>query len=238
MTNVRTFRKHFDEDIARAFHVQAHAASLAGPEELLAQDLLRSAVVIAVGAMDAYLCDLYVDLLSSSTQALSDGRIKSLPKSYKNVRLPIGALFGKKYSARPNWALRMAAREIMERENMQQVRKISGHLNPALPSTSHLWNSVVMDYVKLNRKRLTRLTTKDFIGMNPKVQKNLRGDAAGAMISRIEEVVQRRHDIVHNCDRPKTALQHITASQAKKMVTDIRDFVVILDDHVAKYRVV
>jgi hypothetical protein len=74
-TNVRTFRKQFGEDISRAFHVQVHVASLAGPEAFLAQDLLRSAVVIAVGAMDAYLCDFYIDLLSSSTQALSDGRI-------------------------------------------------------------------------------------------------------------------------------------------------------------------
>ena len=51
----RTPKRHFDEDIARATAIVAHASLLpvATPEEqLLRDDLLRNGWMFAVGAMD------------------------------------------------------------------------------------------------------------------------------------------------------------------------------------------
>jgi hypothetical protein len=49
-------------------------------------------------------------------------------------------------------------------------------------------------------------------------------------------IVQRRHDIVHNVDRPKSALQGLTPGQAKSMVRDVKDFITILDAHLDSHR--
>jgi hypothetical protein len=50
------------------------------------------------------------------------------------------------------------------------------------------------------------------------------------------EIVQRRHDIVHNCDRPKTAKQRLSLPKGEKMLVDVQDFVTILDRHLDAYR--
>ena len=39
-----------------------------------------------------------------------------------------------------------------------------------------------------------------------------------AVMTRMGKIVQRRHDIVHNCDRPKVAKQSLTITQAKAML--------------------
>ena len=55
---------------------------------------------------------------------------------------------------------------------------------------------------------------------------------------RMGEVFQRRHDCIHNCDRPKVAMQGIDAPQTKKMIADIKAFVTILDDHITQHSTV
>jgi hypothetical protein len=55
-----TALQHFREDIARARAIIAHAAPLphaTHTEQLLRSDLLRSAWMFAVGALDAYFCE-------------------------------------------------------------------------------------------------------------------------------------------------------------------------------------
>ena len=57
---------HFAEDIARARAIVAHAQTLpisTAAEQMLCGDLLRSAWMFAVGALDAYFCDAYTDLV-------------------------------------------------------------------------------------------------------------------------------------------------------------------------------
>jgi hypothetical protein len=58
-----TALQHFHEDIARARAIVAHADSLPRSAEdalRVRPDLLRSAWILAVGALDAYFCDAYV----------------------------------------------------------------------------------------------------------------------------------------------------------------------------------
>jgi hypothetical protein len=52
----------------------------------------------------------------------------------------------------------------------------------------------------------------------------------------IGTIIQRRHDIVHNCDRPRSAKQGLTIAAARKHLTDIEDFVTIPDAHIDMHR--
>jgi hypothetical protein len=61
--------QHFQEDIARTRAIVAHADPLpqATPAaQLLRSDLLRSAWMFTVGALDAYFCDAYTDIVAAS----------------------------------------------------------------------------------------------------------------------------------------------------------------------------
>ena len=57
-----TALNQFNQDVARARAIVAHADPLPrtnAAEQMLRSDLLRSAWMFAVGAMDAYFCDAY-----------------------------------------------------------------------------------------------------------------------------------------------------------------------------------
>ena len=65
----RTALGHFREDIARARAIVTHARPLptgTQAEQMLRGDLLRSARMFAVGALDAYFCDAYTDLVAAT----------------------------------------------------------------------------------------------------------------------------------------------------------------------------
>jgi hypothetical protein len=48
-----------------------------------------------------------------------------------------------------------------------------------------------------------------------------RETALKQMEAHYEELFQRRHDCIHNCDRPRTAIQPITQTSAEKTVEDV-----------------
>jgi hypothetical protein len=60
---------HFNQDIARARAIVEHADPLPSgrpDESLLRSDLLRSGWMFAVGALDAYFCDAYTDVVAAT----------------------------------------------------------------------------------------------------------------------------------------------------------------------------
>ena len=64
-----TALNHFDQDVARARAIVAHADPLPrtnAAEQMLRSDLLRSAWMFAVGAIDAYFCDAYTDIVAAT----------------------------------------------------------------------------------------------------------------------------------------------------------------------------
>lgn len=94
---------------------------------------------------------------------------------------------------------------------------------------------LAQEFFDLNRKRLAgyrKLQRADGEAKSegPK-------DAANNVMTRMADIIQRRHDIVHNCDRPKTAKQGLTLGQAKAMLADVHDFVKILDQHLDAHRI-
>jgi len=194
----------------------------------------RVAVAFGVGALDAYLCDAFTDTLA---RCLKSCRRKgqSPPKGYAELELPIGPLMTD-YAVRHNWGLRMAARALMERDNLLRLGRLPDLLNPALPTGHKLWNDLARDFVDLDRKRLAGLRKSPYAALTGKAKSKGPGRVSTAVLQRMGEIVQRRHDVVHNCDRPKTAKQRISLPQAKKMLQDVEDFVVILDDHLDAHR--
>jgi hypothetical protein len=84
-----TALNHFNQDIARARTIAAHAEPLprgTAAKQLLRSDLLRSAWMFAVGALDAYFCDAYTDLVAATI--ISKSRQPAIALPPKVVRLP------------------------------------------------------------------------------------------------------------------------------------------------------
>ena len=70
----KTALKHFSEDATRANALATLSGSLptaTASHRLLRSDVLRSAWMFAVGALDAYYCDAYTDLVAASVSSKS-----------------------------------------------------------------------------------------------------------------------------------------------------------------------
>jgi hypothetical protein len=164
----KTARKHFDEDIARAWALHELAAATEGKDADLAFDLARTAVAFGVGALDAYRCDAFTDTLARSLKHSRQKR-KPVPSGYQKLTLPIGPLLGD-YEVRDNWGLRMAARALMEKDNMLQLGRLKDMFNPALPPNQRLWADLAPKFAALNRTRLTGYKAAEFQGLTSKAK--------------------------------------------------------------------
>jgi hypothetical protein len=90
-----TALQYFDEDIARARAILAHADPLPrtnAVEQSLRSDLLRSGWMFAVGAMDAYFCDAYTDLVAATASSKSRQPAITLPEWAYDIKVPIRAV--------------------------------------------------------------------------------------------------------------------------------------------------
>jgi hypothetical protein len=231
----KTARKHFDQDLQRVGSMLALALGQPAGSELLVGDLRRQAVAMAVGALDAYLCDAYADVLTRTLRACREGTLANLPAGYYKTLLPAGPLLAKQY-LRENWGLRMAARKVIERDNMLRTSRLADMFNPGLAPSAKLWEPALLDkYVALRRRRMTKHVAKELAALKGKDREKAYRRVEGRLRSRVDAIIQRRHDIVHNCDRPKQAPQKMSHELADRMVEDIKAFVEILDEHLNKH---
>lgn len=229
-----TPRSHFDDDISRAWALHANAVSAEPGDGPLALDIGRVAVAFGVGALDAYLCDAFTDTLARCLKSCRQNG-HGPPSGYSKLELPIGPLMTD-YAVRHNWGLRMAARALMERDNLLRLSRLKDLLNPALPERHKLWSDLAQDFVDLDRKRLTGFRKSSYAGLTGRAKGKGPGQVSASVLERMGGIVQRRHDIVHNCDRPRTAKQRISLPKAKKMLVDVEDFAAILDNHLDAHR--
>lgn len=229
-----TARRHFDDDIERAWAIHDLASETLAASTPLADDVGRVSVAFGVGALDAYLCDAFSDTLARCLKSCRRNGHEP-PAGYSKLELPIGPLMAD-YPVRTNWGLRMAARALMERDNLLQLGRLKGLFNPALPPGHKLWLDLTQDFVDLDRKRFAGTRKSDYSSLTGQAKKAGPRKVQAAVLDRMGEIVQRRHDIVHNCDRPKTAKQRLALPKAKKMLVDVHDFVKIIDRHLDAYR--
>lgn len=234
----QTARKHFEDDFQRVESIFKHGCELiSNGVRPTGEDLLRHSVAMAVGALDAYLCDAYIDTLTRTLRAYRKGTLPRLPAAYAKTLLPAGPLLARHYQVRHGWTLRMAARQAMEKDNLLRVGRLKDLFNPALAPGQKLWLDLLPIYLALGRRRLTKHLQAEIAGARPADRPELRKTSASTILIRVGSIVQRRHDIVHNCDRPKNAIQDMRRNSAKGMLNDLSGFIRILDDHLDTNRI-
>lgn len=245
---------HFNEDIARAKAIVDHAEPLptgTDDEKRLRDDLLRSAWMFGVGALDAYFCDLYTDLLASVLMCKERQPNITLPNVILNTEVPLDAVYAD-YQHRQNWRWRMMARRRMERENVLSVETIKGLLNHFLRPGEKLFGDVIDRWIAKQgatrrlfgrpradyQTQMATATAEQDAEKRKKQQKGLRDAGAGALKNRLKKVIQRRHDCIHNCDRPKSSLTPVrSAASVRLVLRDIEFLVRNTEDHVnAEFR--
>jgi len=235
-----TPRNHFNEDIARAEAIleKAHLMEQAMEQPRLYLDIRSSAVALAAGALDAYFCDAYVDCLSAVLQAYVGNTWVggSLPSAFANQELPAGEVLSTSRQHRPNWSIRMAARKVMAKDNVLSLSRIDDMFNGILPPNQKLWLTLVPRLLSHDLVRLTKLRTPDLTGLTGEPLDKARKKVVAAVKKRIGKIIQFRHDWIHNCGRPKSAIDDLTHGRAKARIRDIRILITEFDDHVQTHR--
>lgn len=235
--------RHFEEDIDRVSALLDHATSLPEglpSEQLLRDDVLRSAWVLAVGAMDAYFCDAYADLVAATMiTAQRQGQAGSSPVLTDKIRalaLPVATFF-ESYVQRDNWKWRMAAREMISRSNFLSVfKQVDDTLNLFLPAAGRLFKGDSLGPWLSHSEATARLmgtSRRTYRALTEAKKQQARTKAVRRLKGRLGAIVQRRHDCVHNCDRPDVAPQPIRGAQmVRQAVIDTEFFVHRSDEQI------
>ena len=227
--------RHF----SRRKHAFSRAMQDAGDPDRLCEDFRLSSVALAVGALDAYLCDAYVDCLTAVLRAYTQGQwVGALPASYSKQMLPAGEILSSTRQHRPLWRVRMATRKVMEKDNMLSLSRLEDCFNGILPNNQKLWLDFVPVLAAHNRARLTRHIAEDLVGLAVDDLILAKKQIAAAVKARLGTTIQIRHDWIHNCGRPKNAIQGLSHNQASARIRDVRLFIEDLDDHIDSHRVV
>src|ERR1700733_10013916 len=198
----------------------------AGEPERLCRDLRLSSIALAVGALDAYLCDAYVDCLTAVLRAYTQGQwVGALPSAYSKQMLPAGEILKSTRQHRPLWRVRMAARKVMEKDNMLSLSRLEDSFNGILPNNQKLWLDFVPVLAAHNLVRLTRHVAADLAALAGDALVRAKKQVASAVKMRLGRTIQIRHDWIHNCGRPRSAIHDLTHGQARARIRDIRLFV-------------
>lgn len=218
-----TALSHFHQDISRANDLRRHASTVSGG--MLADDIRRAAWMVAVGASDAYFCDAYADIVSRALRAKDIEPTVTIPDRLSNLRIPVVAVIRQ---ATGGWRWRMAARELMEDESVLSLDRIRQLFNHFFRKGHKIVNQDTIGAWLTHRDARIRcfgIAAAAYRGMNPAGQANARRVALTRFEERFAELFERRHDCIHNCDRPKVSVQRIHDGQVSKAIEDV-DFLV------------
>lgn len=223
--HLATAKRHFEEDIARARALEKHACRSAAT---LQADILRASWMFAVGATDAYFSDAYADLIARTLRAVDiDSRKRKrkrtvkIPDRLSNLKLPVVAVIRQ---AGGGWRWRMAARELIEDKSVLSLKKIRELFNQFLRPKSKLVNWQTIGPWILHaeaRMRCFGISSTQYRALKNDGKTKARKDASKHFQTRIATIFKRRHDCIHNCDRPKVAPQNITPLQVQKITEDL-----------------
>lgn len=222
MPLLTTARTHFDEDLARARALVRHAHPL--PESVVRDDIMRAAWMMAVGATDAYFCDAYADLAARTLQARQLQPTFKISDRMLTLKVPAIAVISA--AASDNWRWRMAARQMVEDETVLSLDKIKKLFNQFCRRHHKPFSTVNIDAWIVHREAKNRL-----FGVSPSAYRGLTGTAKSTrrdlsteqFAARFDLIFQRRHDCIHNCDRPKVALTvvNLNSTYIGKVIFDV-----------------
>ncbi len=213
----------------------AHAKSLPSgtvPQQLLRSDILRGAWMFAVGALDAYFCDAYTDVVAATISSKSRQPAIVLPEFFYEIRFPIRAIL-EEY-ANPNWRWRMAARKMMERENVLSLSTIQSLFNKFFREDRRFFHGLLDDWMSHpdSRARLFGATRRAYQALNPADKDRARRQAMEQLKDRFGAIFQRRHDCIHNCDRPRMSPQPLDGGTVLRVIQDVEFLVFRCNEHI------
>lgn len=229
-----TALSHFNQDINRSRNLKNHADSLS--TSILQDDIFRASWMIAIGALDAYFCDAFADILSKMLIAKSlDNKVQLNPR-VKSLKLPINSIINAQNTT-SNWKWRNAARDLIEKDHVLSIDKIKELFNHIMNENNKILTKPMMEDWLINKSAKHRL-----MGISPTAYKKLsssdkekkRKSMLEKLSNRYTSLIQRRHDLIHNCDRPKTSLTKISSADVVKVIEDIEFLVTTLDSHIDK----
>ena len=208
---------------------------VATPEQqMLRSDILRSSWMFAVGALDAYFCDAYTDIAAATIIAKSRQPNVTLPDFFYDIKFPVRAIL-EPYTQNENWRWRMAARKMMERENVLQLKTIQTLFNKFFRKDHKFFYDLIGGWMGQPdaKKRLFGMTHTAYNALPGANQKACMNDAWDQMQERYRDIFQRRHDCIHNCDRPKVSPQSLTRTgTVGKVIQDVEFLVTRSDDNI------
>jgi hypothetical protein len=232
-----TALSHFRQDIERARAIVAHAEPLptdTAEGRLLRSDLLRSAWMFGVGALDAYFCDAYTDVVAATIIAKSRHAPLDLPEFFHDIRFPVRAIL-ESYTNNVNWRWRMAARKMMERETVLSLATIQTLFNKFFRTGQRFFRDVLPGWIVHpdSRRRLVGITPARFNALPANLRNQAVADAQRLLEERFQEIFQRRHDCIHNCDRPRVKPQPLARTDmVRHALEDIEFLVRRSDEHI------
>src|SRR5438876_5759642 len=135
---------------------------------MLRSDLLRSGWMFAVGALDAYFCDAYTDVVAATIIAKSRHPTLPLPEFFHDIRFPVRAIL-EPYANNVNWRWRMAARKMMERENVLSLSAIQTLFNKFFRTGQKLFRDVLPAWIvhPQSRRYLFGISAARFTTLSP-----------------------------------------------------------------------
>jgi hypothetical protein len=208
-------------------------------ERMLRSDLLRSAWMFAVGALDAYFCDAYTDIVAATIISKSRHGAMTLPDFFLNIKFPIRAIL-EPYVANVNWKWRMAARKMMERETVLSLDQIKNLFNKFFRRDHKFFGDLLDSWISnpQSNKRMFEITRVGYASLGPAGKDAARKSAKVQMEERFAAIFQRRHDCIHNCDRPKVSPQELLkGGTVLKVIEDVEFLVNRCDEHInAEFR--
>jgi hypothetical protein len=195
--------------------------------------------MFAVGAMDAYFCDAYTDIVAATMISKSRHPAMTLPDFFYNIRFPVRAML-EPYAVNVNWRWRMAARKMMEREHVLSLEEVQKLFNKFFRRGHRLYGDLLDSWIihPQSSKRLFDIPRTAYAALDPAGKDAARTRALEQMGERYGSIFQRRHDCIHNCDRPRVSPQPLVKGDTVMRVIDDVEFLVgRCDEHInAEFR--
>ncbi|MEX0610519.1 MAG: hypothetical protein WD229_00240 [Pirellulales bacterium] len=189
--------------------------------------------MFAVGALDAYFCDAYTDIIAATASSKSRQPAITLPEWVYEVKFPLRAIL-EEYD-NENWRWRMAARKMMERENVISLKAIQDLFNKFFRNGQKFFRDQLDAWMSQPEAkiRLFGISQADYLAKTPQDKNTAREAAIHQFEERFRTIFQRRHDCIHNCDRPRVSPQPLErGGTVLKVIQDVEFLVNRCDEHI------
>ena len=229
-----TALQHFNEDIARARAILAHADPL-GRGRTRPSCCFAPTCCVAPGCSPLARWSLLLRCLYGHRRGHSQLKSRqpaiTLPDWAYDIKVPIRAVLEDYDKA--NWRWRMAARRMMERENVISLSAITTLFNKFFRK-GHGSSGICSTPGCLGRMRGFAFSapSADYMTMNNTDKHAAREVAIDQFEDRFKMIFQRRHDCIHNCDRPRVSPQQLNKGGiVLKVIQDVDYLVQRCDEH-------